>query len=112
MFTKRQKKLLSHAMRDFVKHKNWIVETDNVGLCDKWRWTRCPWDDETSVQYRIKTYLNYEEACERVYEIEEASHLLLPDWDCSGQSFISHTYVGRTNMPHKFVVILYWSLDV
>lgn len=112
MFTKRQKKLLSHVMRDFVKHKTWIVETDSVSLRDKWRWVRSPWDDETSIQYTITSCLNYRDACEWVDEMVDASRQSLPEWDCSGQSFISHTHVGRTNMPHKFVVILYWSLDV
>lgn len=110
MLSKKQKKLFSRYLREKVRRgKN---ECNLASISDSWHWVRCPWNDEMTAQYTITKCLNYRDACKWAYEMEVESRLSLPDWDCSGKSFISHYHVGRTNIPHTYVIILYWSLDI
>lgn len=109
MFTKRQKKLLSRALRDYVKQgRNRNLES----IYGCWHWARCPFDDEMSCQYGIFCCINYHDAVNWAYEMEQESRNDLPYYDCSGRSFISHYHVGRTSDPHKFAIVIYWTLDV
>lgn len=109
MFSKKQKKLLSHAMRDYVRNSG-KRNLESIYGC--WHSVRCPFDDEMTCDYGLFNCVNYRDAVNWCYEMKCESYANLPSFDCSGLPFISHYHVGRTSDPHLFAIVLYWSLDI
>lgn len=112
MFSKRQKKLLSHAMRDMVPHKTWIVKTDDMSLRDKWRYCRDPKDDCSWYRYTILDFDNDNDAYDFAYREYYLTRRALPVYDCSGRPFISSFHVAPTNITGWYVIVENWTIDV
>ena len=108
MYTKRQKKLISHLMRDNVRRRrerelNSMREFDHR-VSDK--------DGEGWTDFGIWQWENADLLVQYIEHKARISWQELPDYDCSGRPFIDYFYICATHIPNEYGVIMHYSLAI
>lgn len=111
MLTKRQKKMLSHAMRDMVGHgrkrelRSMQGHYHTVISRDGESWT-----DFSIISYNHDVDKQLEFLYDFFDDMVAESRASLPDWDCSGRAFLA--FYDMHCMPCGIAVSLHYYLDV
>ena len=111
MFSKRQKKLLSHAMCDMVGHgRNRELRSMQGHFHTVISHDGESWTDFGIIRYNHDVDKQMEFLYDYFDEMVETSRASLPDWDCSGRAFLA--FYELHSMPCGIAVSLHYYLDV
>lgn len=111
MLTKRQKKLLSHAMRDYMrssgKRELWSLQESYHTVASR---DGESWVDFTIIRYNHDVDKQLEFLYDFFDDMVAESRASLPDWDCSGRAYLA--FYELSCMPCGIAVTLHYYLDV
>lgn len=111
MLSKRQKKLLSHAMRDYVrsngKRELWSLQESyhTVVSSDGESWV-----DFTIIRYNHDVDKQLDFLYDFFDDMVAESRASLPEWDCSGRAYLA--FYELHCMPYGIAISLHYFLDV
>lgn len=111
MFTKKQKKLLSHAMRDYVRNNGkrelWSLQESYHTVVSR---DGESWTDFTIIRYNHDVDKQLDFLYDFFDDMVAESRASLPDWDCSGMAYLA--FYELHCMPYGIAVSLHYFLDV